>query len=175
MNYKSFQRLFYPTGTNLILDPKVIRKSTNKKFTSLTSKYRKTLNGYPFELYESILVNIETDLCVTRDMFTKDSLVSLTKELGKIRYLSDIKSYCLDDALPWPDLLHFVHNEYIKQKEHPENLSRLEFNLSSGDSVKVQFIINMAFKSLNMTIKPTVVKMNYVVSFPKTYLDQLNF
>ena len=168
-----FQELFYPTGTNFILDPQTIKNSNNIQYTSLKPLYRLTNEGYPFDLYNSILSNTESDLNVTRNMFTKDSLVSLTKELSTIDDLSDIHAYCVDDALNWHDLLSLLKNALISYSFNSENLSSLVFNVEDGDSIIASLVVNCLFRSPNMVVKPTVVRMNYNVSFPKTYLEGL--
>tara|TARA_Y100001970_G_scaffold287312_1_gene411680 strand:- start:664 stop:1299 length:636 start_codon:yes stop_codon:yes gene_type:complete len=173
LTYEKFQELFYPTGDNFIIDPQITKKQDNIQYTSLQPKYRKTDKGYPFNLYNSVLSNIEDDLNVTRTMFTSESLVSLTKELTSLENLSDIQAFCVDNSISWTNLLSILHNEYIKYKIHPDGLSSLMSYNISNDILNTELTVNVIFRSPNMIIKPTILRMTYNVSFPKNYIENL--
>ena len=174
LTHEKFQELFYPSGDNFIIDPQVTKRSDNIQYTSLRPLYRRTDKGYPFDLYNTVLSNIEDDLNVTRNMFTGDSLVTLTKELTSLEDLSDVHSYCVDNAIGWKNLLSILQNEYNKYIYNPEGLSKLVFNVGNGDSVNADLTVNVVFRSPNMIIKPTVLRMIYNVSFPKDYIVNLS-
>ena len=107
-------------------------------------------------------------------MFTGDSLVTLTKELTSLEDLSDVHSYCVDNAIGWKNLLSILQNEYNKYVYNPDGLSKLVFNVGDGDSVNADLTVNIVFRSPNMIVKPTVLRMVYNVSFPKDYIVNLS-
>ena len=107
-------------------------------------------------------------------MFTGDSLVALTKELTNLENLSDVNCYCLDNAIGWNNLLSILQNEYNKYIYNPEGLSKLVFNVGEGNLINADLTVNILFRSPNMLVKPTILKIIYNVSFPKDYIEKLS-
>ena len=70
-------------------------------------------------------------------------------------------------------MLSLLKNALISYSFNSENLSSLVFNVEDGDSIIASLVVNCLFRSPNMVVKPTIVRMNYNVSFPKTYLEGL--
>ena len=90
-----FREIFYPHGENFGIVNESCISPTISPYISFSSQLR-TVNGQPFVLLDEITNNIETDLNVSRDYFTANSLVSLNKELLAIKTLGPIgKAMCI--------------------------------------------------------------------------------
>jgi hypothetical protein len=141
-----FQSIFYPYKDNFGLNRDFL--NNNKQllpYISFSSEFRTTDGGRKFYLLEDIISNIETDLSVSRNCFTKESLVELTNEMTNIRTLLDIKCCSLLSALTWPNVLEIISN-YT--------------NLYCGEVVPV-LIINVVFKTPTEGVKDTIIRFQY--------------
>ena len=140
-----FQSIFYPYKDNFGLNKDFL--NNNKQllpYISFSSEYR-TVDGKKFYLLEEILSNIETDLSVSRNCFTKDSLVELTNEMTNIRILLDINCCSLLSALTWPNILEIIQNYS---------------DIHCGEVVPV-LIVNVVFKTPTEGVKDTIIRFQY--------------
>jgi len=140
-----FQSIFYPYKDNFGLNKDFL--NNNKQllpYISFSSEFR-TTNGKKFYLLEDILSNIETDLSVSRNCFTKESLVELTNEMTNIRTLLDIKCCSLLSALTWPNVLEIIGNYS---------------DVYCGEVVPV-LIVNVVFKTPTEGVKDTIIRFQY--------------
>jgi hypothetical protein len=78
------------------------------EYIALEYPYRK-VNGQPFILYDNILINIEQDLKVQRDMLSETSLLNLKKDIFSLRTLAHVlKITNIVGALSWPEVLQAI-------------------------------------------------------------------
>lgn len=72
----------------------------------------RTVSSRGFSLLDTIITNLEEDLNVTRNCFTTDSLLELSKELTNIKTLCDIP---LNNAvtLSWSQVINRIREKYI--------------------------------------------------------------
>jgi hypothetical protein len=142
-----FQLMFYPYKENFGLNKDFF--INNDKFLPFISFYPsfRTINGKNFYLLEELITNIETDLCVSRHCFTKDTLVELTNEIISIKTLLDIKCCSVLSSLTWTNILDIIKNyEFIKEEVIPI------------------LIVNIVFKTPTQGVKDTVVRFQYKIS-----------
>jgi hypothetical protein len=88
-----FQCIFYPYYENFGINKNTVCNNCSyAEYISFLPEYR-TVNGKKFYLLEEIISNIESDLNISRNCFTIDSLVELTNEIisinsfGKFSYI----------------------------------------------------------------------------------------
>lgn len=140
-----FQSIFYPYKDNFGLNKDFL--NNNKElfpYISFSSEFR-TVDGQKFYLLENILSNIESDLGVSRNCFTKESLVELTHEMTNIRTLLDINCCSLLSALTWPNILEIIANYN---------------DVHCGQVVPV-LIVNVVFKTPTEGVKDTIIRFQY--------------
>lgn len=140
-----FQSIFYPYKDNFGLNKDFL--NNNKQllpYISFSSKYR-TKDEKKFYLLEEIISNIETDLSVSRNCFTKESLVELTNEMTNIRTLLDIKCCSLLSALTWSNVQEIIEN----------------YNEINCNEVIPVLIVNVIFKTPTEGVKDTIIRFQY--------------
>lgn len=141
-----FQTMFYPYKSNFGINRDFFLNSVNlMPFISFSHKFR-TINGKHFDLLEELISNIETDLSVSRNCFTKDSLVELTNEITNIKSLLDIKCCSVMSSLTWENILDIINN----------------YKLTKSEVIPV-LIINIIFKSDTANVKDTIVRFQYKI------------
>ena len=141
-----FQLMFYPYKENFGLNKDFfINNSKFLPFISFSQDFR-TINGNKFYLLEQIISNIESDLCISRHCFTKDSLVELTNEIICIKTLLDIKCCSVLSSLTWSNILDIIKNyKFIHEEIIPV------------------LIVNIVFKTPTQGVKDTVIRFQYKI------------
>jgi hypothetical protein len=141
-----FQIMFYPYKENFGINKDFFLNNVNLiQFISFSPKFR-TVNGKRFDLLEELIGNIETDLSVSRNCFTKDSLVELTNEITNIKSLLDIKCCSVMSSLTWENILDIINN----------------YKLTKCEVIPV-LIINIVFKSDTAHVKDTIIRFQYKI------------
>ena len=166
-----FQELFYPDKRNFIIDEIICKNENNLIYTSFNPDLRKTDKGVPLNLFSNIISFYENDLNTSRNAFTPDSLICLTKEINQIQNISDIQSNCIDNSIDWETLIDIISNHY-KQIINTDN-SNIIKNAYSFNKKKLysNFIVNVVFRSPNTLIKPIIMKIIYKVIFPDNFFN----
>lgn len=166
-----FQKLFYPDKKNFIIDEILCKNDDNIFYTSFNPDYRKTDKGLPLNLFSNIITFYENDLNTSRNAFTPDSLICLTKEINQIQNISDIECKCIDNSIDWETLIDIISNHY-KQIINTDN-SNIIKNTYSFNKKKLysNFIVNVVFRSPNTLIKPIIMKIIYKVIFPDNFFN----
>ena len=166
-----FQKLFYPDKKNFIIDEIICKNDDNIIYTSFNPDYRKTDKGLPLNLFSNIITFYENDLNTSRNAFTPDSLICLTKEINQIQNISDIQSNCIDNSIDWETLIDIISNHY-KQIINTD-ISNIIKNDYSFNKKKIysNFIVNVVFRSPNTLIKPIIMKIIYKVIFPDNFFN----
>ena len=141
-----FQHIFYPFKENFGINKDFLNNNTTLlPFISFLSEFR-TINNKRFNLIEEIIGNIETDLCVSRNCFTKESLVQLTNEIILIKTMLNINCCSVLSSLTWQNILEIIKNyEYTKTKVIPI------------------LVINIVFKTPTPGVKDTIVRFQYKI------------
>jgi hypothetical protein len=141
-----FQLMFYPYKENFGLNKDFfINNSKFLPFISFSQDFR-TINGNKFYLLEQLISNIESDLCISRHCFTKDSLVELTNEIICIKSLLDIKCCSVLSSLTWSNILDIIKNyKFIHEEIIPV------------------LIVNIVFKTPTQGVKDTVIRFQYKI------------
>jgi hypothetical protein len=153
-----FKHIFYPYGENFGLDSTLCRMPDIHKYVTFLPTFR-SISGEPFSLLEQIILNIEADLNVTRNCFTTNTLIELSKELSGIKTLYDINCCNIMCSLTWSNIMSIIRNEYVSSK-HPLN--------------QVLLIISIVFKTPNNAILPTIVKFRYRMNINTNWLNNNN-
>jgi N-glycosylase/DNA lyase len=143
-----FQQMFYPYKENFGLNKDVLQN--NHAFFSLIS-FNQTVKGHKFYLLEHLISHIESDLCMSRHCFTKDSLVELTNEITSLKSLLDIKCCSVLSALTWSNIVDIV-----------ENYKQLH------EQLVLVLVVNIVFKTPTTGVKDTVVRFQYKIGFKST-------
>ena len=149
-----FKKLFYPYGENFGMDKSVACKKEFFSYISFIAPYRSVENKN-FFLLETILSNIESDLNLSRNCFSTESVIELTNELIKIHSLCDINCCSVLASLPWSNIqkiisdnkLHSLSDKCIKEKK---------------DKI-LSFVISIIFKTPTPGVKPNVIKFPYII------------
>jgi hypothetical protein len=144
-----FQSMFYPYKDQFGINRDFFIKNDDiLSFISFSSE-RRTVKGKKFYLLEELLGNIETDLCISRNCFTKESLVALTNEITLIKTLLDIKCCSVLSALSWENILDIINNyKYIKETTKPIPV----------------LIVNIVFHTPTCGVKDTLVRFMYKIT-----------
>jgi hypothetical protein len=141
-----FQKMFYPYKDNFGINRDFFLNNPNILSLISFSNRLRTVNGKPFNLLEELIGNIESDLCVSRNCFTKESLVELTNEITLIKTILDIKCCSLLSSLTWPNIIDIINNYKLEKK-----------------NVIPVLIVNIVFKTPTEGVKDTVVRFQYKV------------
>ena len=141
-----FQLMFYPYKENFGINKDFfINNSKFLPFISFFPEFR-TIDGKKFYLLESLISNIESDLCISRHCFTKDSLVELTNEIISLKTLLDIKCCSVLSSLTWSNILDIIKNYKLIHEE-----------------VVPVLIVNIVFKTPTQGVKDTIVRFQYKI------------
>jgi len=141
-----FQLMFYPYKENFGINKDFFINNTKfLPFISFFPEFR-TIDGKKFYLLESLISNIESDLCISRYCFTKDSLVELTNEIISLKTLLDIKCCSVLSSLTWSNILDIIKNYKLIHEE-----------------VIPVLIVNIVFKTPTQGVKDTVVRFQYKI------------
>ena len=141
-----FQTMFYPYKENFGINRDFFLNNISLiPFISFSPKFR-SINGRKFDLLEELIGNIENDLSVSRNCFTKDSLVELTNEITNIKSLLDIKCCSVLSSLTWANILDIIEN----------------YKLTKCEVIPI-LIINIVFKSDTTNVKDTIIRFQYKI------------
>ena len=140
-----FQLIFYPYKDNFGLNKDFLNNNKQlQEFISFLPEFR-SINHKKFYLLEEIITNIENDLSISRNCFTKESLVELTNEIINIKTILDIKCCSLLSSLTWENVLEIINNyEKIKCNE-----------------IIPILVVNVVFKTPTQGVKDTIVRFQY--------------
>ena len=156
---KEFQSIFYPYSDNFGINKDYM--NTNSDLISLISflPEHRSLNTFKkrFYLLDELITNIERNLNVSRNCFTKESLVELTNEIIGIKSLLDINCCSVLASLSWKNVLEVIENYKLV---HCEN----DTSLKEGDNVIIPIcVVNIVFKTPTPDVKNTVIRFNYKI------------
>ena len=146
-----FKLLFFPHGENFELNSQLAALTNNNQtiinYISFLPPNR-TVNGEAFSLVETIISNIEKDLCVTRNCFTTNTLIELNKEFSEIKTLNNICFSNTYNSLAWSNIVNIINNEKASRSvDKPLKHALL--------------VISVVFKNSNSNLLPTIIKFNY--------------
>jgi hypothetical protein len=146
ISMEMFQKIFYPYKSNFGINRDFLLNNVHLiPLISLSHEFR-SVNGTRFYLLEELISNIESDLSVSRNYFTKDSLVELTNEITNIKSLLDITCSSVMSSLTWENILDIINN----------------YKLTKSNVIPV-LIINIIFKSDTANVKDTIVRFQYKI------------
>jgi hypothetical protein len=149
INAKDFLTIFYPFGDNFGIN--LQKMNYNKNLINYISflPADRTIQNKNFSLLETIILNIENDLNISRNCFTTSSLVELTKELSEIKSLCDINCCSVLSSLSWANILSIIQNEQLR---------------TTGTTLEeIALILTVIFVTPNDDILETVIKFTYVI------------
>jgi hypothetical protein len=114
------------------------------------------VGGHGFSLLDTIMSNLEEDLNVTRNCFTTESLLELSKEISNITTLCDIPLFNAV-TLSWPQIIQRIREKYI--------------NTSYANKFdKVELIITIVFKVRMEDTLATHVKFTYIIDVNEEWI-----
>jgi len=140
-----FQLIFYPYKDNFGLNKDFLNNNKELlEFISFLPEFR-SINNKKFYLLEEIISNIENDLSVSRNCFTKESLVELSNEIITIKTILDIKCCSLLSSLTWENVLEIINN-YEK--------------INCNEIIPI-LVVNIVFKTPTQDVKDTIIRFQY--------------
>jgi len=116
----------------------------------------RTVYGRGFSLLDTIMSNLEQDLNVTRNCFTTESIIELSKEISNIKTLCDIPLFNAV-TLSWPQIKHQIREKYI----NTSNENKFD---------KVELIITIVFKVRMEDTLATHVKFTYIIDVNEEWI-----
>ena len=171
-----FQCIFYPYYENFGINKNTICNNCfYQQYISFLPEYR-SVNGKKFYLLEEIISNIESDLNISRNCFTVESLVELTNEIISINSFCDLNCCSVLSSLTWCNILEIIKNYSIINDNcgcAPDSNSSSSSNStssssSSSSSMKQPVIpicvISVVFKTPTPGVKNTIVRFNYRIT-----------
>ena len=145
-----FQSLFYPYKENFGIARDYL--SNNKELLPLISflpEFR-SIDNKRFFLLEELIANIESDLGISRNCFTKESLVELTNEITNLKNLLHLKCCSVLASLTWSNVLEIIDNYKLTK---------------CGDIDIIPILaVNVVFKTPTPGVKNTIVRFLYKIS-----------
>lgn len=153
---RDFLTIFYPFGDSFGIN--LQQMSLNKHLLNYISflESDRSVLGKNFSLLETIILNIESDLNVSRNCFTTSSLVELTKELSEIKNLCDINCCSVLSSLSWPNIVSIIQNEQLR--------------ITGTTLEEIALILSVIFVTPHDDILETVIKFTYIIE-----LKDINF
>lgn len=152
-----FQAIFYPYCVNFGLDKNnLVNNKQLMPYISFLPEYR-TLNGKSFYLLEQLISNIESDLNVSRNYFTRESLVELSNEIISLYSLCDLNYCSVLASLTWTNILEIIKNYTLV------NISDCNCgtNDNSTNPIIPICVISIIFKTPTPGVKNTIIRFNY--------------
>jgi|TARA_B110000114_G_C15091977_1_gene399127 hypothetical protein len=153
INKQIFQQLFYPHGEQFGLNRRIATDNSMQKYISMLPTHR-TVDGVNFYLLEYILKHIESDLGVSRDFFSRESLIDVTKELSSINSLLDVNCCSLLTSLTWKNICEMV--EQYKKSDNTHSCIK-----GQQPHLIPLLVISLIFKTPTKGVKNTIVKLHY--------------
>jgi hypothetical protein len=147
---EQFKALFFPFGENFGINKKSAIKPENIKFLSFLQTDRTVNNGKPFYLLDTIFTSLERDLNVSRNCFTVETRVALSKEISKIHSLCDLECCSVIESLTMSNIEDMISN-YSK--------------LNSNKKVTPIFVISVIFRTPTEGAKDVLIKFLYKIHF----------
>jgi hypothetical protein len=144
----TFKQIFYPYGENFGLDKNICSNQYLLNYITFLPPLRSFNCGIPFSLLDQIINNIEEDLNVTRNCFTTESLIDLSKEISSIKYLCDINCCSLLSSLTWSSIMDIIRTSY--KNRSPSNLF-----------TQTLLVISVIFRNPDPRVLPTIIKFRY--------------
>jgi hypothetical protein len=152
ISMETFMYIFYPYKDNFGIN--VENVCNNRKYyqyITFLPPFRK-IKGENFNLIDTIIGRIETDLGVSRNCFTSTSLISINKELSVIKTLCDINCCSVINSLTWPNIISI-----IKLTNQTRNLTKEPYS-------SVIFNLRVIFHTPNEEILETIILFRYKVN-----------
>ena len=162
MTSADFKSLFFPTGNFAI--PSLSTCINNLQQTSIMEIHRKKQGGMPFCLIDEIIASIETDTGFPVSMLSPCSVIGLTREITAIKTLSDLASSTVNCKLTWDEILNALWCELMDPTTN-QLPSTVPAILTIVLRFTTQTNIPNAAGTGFMVINPTVVELNYAVTF----------
>ena len=154
-----FQSIFYPYCDNFGINKDFI--NNNKQilpYISIHPDFR-SFNKKRFFLLEELIANIERDLNISRNCFTKESIIELTAEISSIKTLCDINCCSVLSSLSWLNILEIIDNyKLIKTC-----LCNYECQCPKYKAIPV-CVVNLIFKTPTAGVKSTIVRLHYKIT-----------
>jgi hypothetical protein len=160
-----FQCIFYPYYENFGINKNTVCNNCSySEYISFLPEYRR-VNGKRFYLLEEIISNIESDLNVSRNCFTVESLVELTNEIISINSFCDLNCCSVLSSLTWCNILEIIKN-YNIVNDHCGGDCGPNLESTSHPGVPVIpvipiCVISVIFKTPTPGVKNTIVRFNY--------------
>ena len=139
----SFLQIFFPFGNIFAINKSILNNNIYFPYISLQSQHRR-IDNLPFYLFETILTNIETDLKMSRECFTDDSLIKLRSEFESIHSILDLNSCTLSSALTWT-MIQKIIDDYPYDDQ-------------------IVLVINIVFKTPTEGVKDNILKIQYAIN-----------
>jgi hypothetical protein len=144
-----FQSIFYPYGENFGLNKDYVCNNTELiPYISFLPDFR-TVNKKKFYLLEELISNIESDLNISRNCFTKESLVELTNEIISIHSLCNINCCSVLTSLTWANIMEIINNYKLVKSADIETI--------------VILVVNIIFKTPTPDVKNTLIRLQYKI------------
>jgi hypothetical protein len=166
-----FQQIFYPYCENFGINKEYVCCNEDLyKYISFLPEYRNVC-GKKFYLLEAIISNIEKDLNISRNCFTKESLVELTNEMICIKSLCDINCCSVLASLTWCNIIDIINNYKLIKicncKCHVEKDCKIncgcDHTCSFCEVIPI-LVINIIFKTPTDGVRNTIVRFNYRIT-----------
>tara|TARA_B110000285_G_scaffold207341_1_gene246636 strand:- start:505 stop:1434 length:930 start_codon:yes stop_codon:yes gene_type:complete len=145
-----FQSLFYPYKENFgIARDYLLNNKELLPLISFLPEFR-SIDNKRFFLLEELIANIESDLGISRNCFTKESLVELTNEITNLKNLLHLKCCSVLASLTWSNVLEIIDNYKLTK---------------CGDIDIIPILaVNVVFKTPTPGVKNTIVRFLYKIS-----------
>ena len=164
-----FQSIFYPYHDNFGLNKDFVSNNNHiSSYISFIPEFR-SVHSKKFYLLEEILSNIERDLNISRNCFTKETLVELTNEIISIKSLCDINCCSVLASLSWKNILEIIKNYQIInscQCTHFNNKQETYCPIckTSKSEIIPICVVNIIFKTPTPGVKNTIIRFNYRIT-----------
>jgi hypothetical protein len=158
-----FQQIFYPYCENFGINKEYVCCNEHLyKYISFLPEYRNVCRN-KFYLLEAIIANIEKDLNISRNCFTKESLVELTNEMISIKSLCDINCCSVLASLTWCNIIEIINNYKLIKNGNCKCPAEKDCSCNFGDVIPI-LVINIIFKTPTEGVRNTIVRFNYRIT-----------
>ena len=164
-----FQSIFYPYHDNFGLNKDFVSNNIHiLSYISFIPEFR-SVHSKKFYLLEEIISNIERDLNISRNCFTKESLVELTTEILSIKSLCDINCCSVLASLSWQNILEIIQNYQLInscQCAHLNNEAENYCTICKTSKLEIIpiCVVNIIFKTPTPGVKNTIIRFNYRIT-----------
>jgi hypothetical protein len=151
-----FQSIFYPYCDNFGINKDFINNNEQiLPYISIHPDFR-TYNKKRFFLLEELIANIERDLNISRNCFTKESIIELTTEISSIKTLCDINCCSVLSSLTWLNILEIINNYKLVKL----CLCNFDCHCPKYNAIPV-CVLNLIFKTPTSGVKNTIIRLHY--------------